>query len=173
MRMSFTGPRFQTSASVDQAIHDGVERVRTLPGVALASAACCVPLEGGFGLPFKIVGRPLEDGPFHGGGAWTTVSPGYFEVFTIPCFADERSPIWTRGRRRRSSSSTIDGEAIWKNADPLNEHLVIGRGGMPEFSAEPDRQIIGRPRSACRWSRTRPRRSARRAAPRRRSTIRG
>ena len=27
---------------------------------------------------------PARDGPFHGGGGWLTVSPGYFEVFKIP-----------------------------------------------------------------------------------------
>ena len=46
-----------------------------------------MPLEGGYGLPFRIVGRPLaadSQGPFHGGGGWMTVSPGYFEVFKIP-----------------------------------------------------------------------------------------
>ena len=31
----------------------------------------------------------------------------------------------------------------WKNGDPLNDRLTIGRGGMKEFAAEPDRQIIG------------------------------
>ena len=49
-----------------------------------ASATCCVPLQGGYGLPFTIIGRPLNDGPFHGGGSWMTVSPGYFDVFKIP-----------------------------------------------------------------------------------------
>src|SRR6185503_16013894 len=72
------------AASVEQTIRAGVERLRTIPSVDSASAACCVPLAGGYGLPFKIVGRPLDQGPFHGGGDWTTVSPGYFEVFKIP-----------------------------------------------------------------------------------------
>ena len=58
MRMSFTGPRYESSMAVDQAIHDGFDRLNRLPGVELASAACCLPLEGGFGLGFKIVGRP-------------------------------------------------------------------------------------------------------------------
>ena len=32
--------------------------------------------QGGYGLPFIIVGRPLQGpGPFHGGGGWMTVSP--------------------------------------------------------------------------------------------------
>jgi cell division protein FtsX len=31
----------------------------------------------------------------------------------------------------------------WKTGSPLNEHLTIGRGGMREFDAEPDRLVIG------------------------------
>jgi cell division protein FtsX len=31
----------------------------------------------------------------------------------------------------------------WKGDDPLKDHLAIGRGGMKEFAAEPDRQVIG------------------------------
>ncbi len=73
MRMSLTGPKFQKAAGVEQMVRDGVERLQALPGVEIASATCCVPLEGGYGLPFTIVGRPLQDGPFHGGGAWLTV----------------------------------------------------------------------------------------------------
>jgi predicted permease len=144
MRMSFTGPRFPTSASVDQAIHDGVERLRMLQGVVSASAACCVPLEGGFGLPFKIVGRPLEQGPFHGGGAWMTASPGYFEVFNIPVI---RGRTFTDLDNQAGQPVVIINEAMakqyWPNADPLSDRLVIGRGGMREFAGEPDRQIIG------------------------------
>ena len=83
MRMSLTGPRFLKSVGVDQMVRDGVERLRACPASRLASATCCVPLEGGYGLPFVIVGRPLQEGPFHGGGGWLTVSPGYFEVFKI------------------------------------------------------------------------------------------
>ena len=34
-----------------------------------ASATCCVPLQGGYGLGFQILGRPLPpDAPVHGGG---------------------------------------------------------------------------------------------------------
>jgi predicted permease len=144
MRMSFTGPRFQTAASVDQAINDGVTRLRTLPGVVLASASCCVPLEGGFGLGFKIVGRPLENGPFTGGGSWTTVSPGYFEVFKIPVI---RGRTFTDQDKAGAPPVVIINESMakefWKTGDPIGEHLVIGRGGMREFATEPDRQIIG------------------------------
>ena len=73
MRMSLTGQRFAKSAGIERLVQDGVARINALPGVTLASATCCVPLEGGYGLPFLVMGRPLTDGPFHGGGG---VVPG-------------------------------------------------------------------------------------------------
>jgi len=69
MRMSLAGQRFQTSATIEQLIKTGTERLRAIPGVLTASATCCIPLEGGYGLPFQVLGRPLTNGPFHGGGA--------------------------------------------------------------------------------------------------------
>ena len=68
MRMSLTEPQFAKSAGVDQLIRAGVERVRAVPGVEAVSTTCCVPLEGGYGLPFEIVGRPVEASANNGGG---------------------------------------------------------------------------------------------------------
>ena len=144
MRMSLTGPQFEKAEAVDQLIRNGVERLRALPGVVDASATCCVPLQGGYGLPFKVVGRPLEDGPFHGGGGWTTVSPRFFEVFKIPV---KRGRTFTDTDTRTSTPVVIINEAMakqyWPNGDPLSDRLVIGRGIMPAFADEPDRQVIG------------------------------
>ena len=84
MRMSLTGPKYLKSMGVAGTVHDGLERIRALPGVVAASATCCVPLQGGYGLPFNIVGKPPAQGPFTGNGGWSTVSPGFFEVFKIP-----------------------------------------------------------------------------------------
>ena len=124
-----------------------MEKLKSIPGVVEASATCCVPLQGGYGLPFRIIGRPLaadSQGPFHGGAGWMTISPGYFEVFKIPV---------TKGRtftERDVSNSTpvvIINEAMakqfWPKSDPLNDRIVIGKGVMREFAAETDRQIIG------------------------------
>jgi putative ABC transport system permease protein len=143
MRMSLTGPRFLQSKGVEQLVRNGVERLRAVPGVVHASATCCVPLEGGYGLPFRVVGRP-GDGPYHGGGTWKTVSSGYFEVFKIPV------------KRGRSFDERDDGGApavviineamareLWPDSDPLNDRILIGRGVMREFEEEPERQIIG------------------------------
>jgi predicted permease len=144
MRTSMTGAQYARAEDVETVVRNGVERVRALPGVVHASATCCVPLQNGYGLPFNIVGRPPGDEPFHGGGGWYTVSSGYFEVFNIPI---------KRGRTFRDSDDgrgmpvVIINEAMarqyWPQGDPLNDRLVIGRGGMKEFATEQERQIIG------------------------------
>jgi predicted permease len=143
MRMSLTGPRFETSEGVNQVARNATERLRAIPGVIEASATCCLPLEGGYGLPFRIVGRP-SDGPFHGGGGWMTVSPGYFEVFKIPV---KRGRTFSDRDDSHGPPVVIINESMakqfWPKSDPLNDRLVIGRGIMREFKDEPERQIIG------------------------------
>ncbi len=144
MRMSMSDARFMKSEAVEQAVRDGVERIKAIPGVLDASATCCVPLEGGYGLPFVIAGRPLKDGPFHGGGGWLTVSPGYFEVFSIPV---KRGRSFTDRDTGESPQVVIINESMarrfWPKGDPLKDRLVIGRGVMREFESERERQIIG------------------------------
>ncbi len=144
MRMSLTGPRFATSEGVEQVVRDGVARLNALPGVEKASATCCVPLQGGYGLPFVVVGRPLNDGPYHGGGGWVTLSPGYFDVFKIPI---KRGRDFNERDDSQGPPVVIINEAMarqfWPDGDPLNDRLIIGRGVMREFADEPERQIIG------------------------------
>jgi predicted permease len=144
MRMSLSGPRFQTAQAVEQVVRTGVERLLALPGVVAASATCCVPLENGYGLPFQIVGRPLTDGPFHGGGGWRTISPGYFDVFAIPV---KRGRAFNDRDDRNGPPVVLINEAMakqyWPKGDPLADRLVIGRGVMKEFADERDRQIVG------------------------------
>jgi putative ABC transport system permease protein len=145
MRMSLTGPRFQAAAGVAQLIREGTDRLNALPGVELASATCCIPLQGGYGLPFTIVGRPLQDGPYHGGGSWYTVSPGYFEVFKIPV---KRGRTFTIRDQGPGQQVVIINESMakkyWKDgADPLNDRIVVGKGVMREFESEQPRQIVG------------------------------
>jgi putative ABC transport system permease protein len=140
MRMSLTGERFQKTAGVEQIVRQGLDRVRALPGVETVSASCCVPLEGGYGLPFDIVGRPHND---QAGGGWLTVAPGYFEVFRIPV---------VRGRTFSDRDNAADAPVViinqtmakkyWQDSDPLNDQIVIGKLMGPDF-ADPPRQIVG------------------------------
>jgi predicted permease len=144
MRMSLKGRPYESAAAVDLLINNGVDRLKTMPGVEAASATCCVPLQGGYGLPFTIVGRPAADGPYHGGGQWTTASPGYFEVFRIPV---KRGRAFDRRDDAKAPPVVVINEAMarrfWPQGDPLNDRLVIGRGVMREFAAEGERQIVG------------------------------
>jgi predicted permease len=147
MRMSLKGAQYEKSEAVEQVVRNGVERLKAIPGVVEASATCCVPLQGGYGLPFRIVGRPLasdSQGPYHGGGGWSTVSPGYFEVFKIPV---KRGRTFNERDTAASTKVVIINEAMakqyWPDADPLADKLLIGQGVMREFAAETDRQIIG------------------------------
>ena len=142
MRMSLTGPQFAKPAGVTQLVHEGVRRIQALPGVEVAGSSCCVPLTGGFGLPFQIPGRP--EGPTSKGGAgWTMVSAGYFETFKIPL---------RRGRTYREQDDSgppvvIINEELakkfWPKGDPLSDRMIIGHGVGPAFKDEPPRQIIG------------------------------
>ena len=147
MRMSLKGAQYEKAEAVEQVVRNGVEHLRSIPGVVNASATCCVPLRGGYGLPFRIVGRPLaadSQGPFHGGGGWTTVSPGYFEVFKIPV---KRGRTFNERDASASTPVAIINEAMakqyWPDSDPLSDRLVIGKGVMREFESEGERQIVG------------------------------
>jgi len=145
MRMSMTGDRFGQTAAFSQVMRDGVERLRTIPGVATAAASCCVPLDGGYGLPFVIQGRALPPkSPFHGGGSWYTVSPDYFGVFKIPIV---RGRAFTDRDDGAGPGVAIINQAMakqyWPNGDPLVDRIAIGgRLVGPEFE-EPPRQIVG------------------------------
>jgi hypothetical protein len=142
MRMSLTGPQFEKPAGVTQLFLDGVRRIRALPGVEVAASTCCVPLEGGFGLPFQIPGRP--EGPTSNGGAgWTMVSAGYFETFKIPVLRGRTFTEQDDGGPPVVIINQKLAKQFWPKSDPLSDRIIIGRGVGPAFRGEPPRQIIG------------------------------
>jgi putative ABC transport system permease protein len=143
MQMSLTGSRFEKSSGVAQMVRTSVERLESMPGVLSAGTTCCMPLEGGFGLPFDVVGRPAGNGPHHGGGGWTSISPRYFDVFRIPIV---RGRYFSIRDDATSAPVVIINQAMakeyWPKSNPLNDRIVIGKGVGPEFE-EPPRQIVG------------------------------
>jgi putative ABC transport system permease protein len=143
LQMSLTGPRFEKTAGVAQVVKTGVERLEALPGVVAAGTTCCIPLEGGFGLPLIIVGRPLTNGPAHGGAGWETVSSRFFDIFKIPIL---RGRSFTVRDDAASAPVVIINQALarqfWPKGDPLRDRLIIGKGVGPEFD-DPPRQIVG------------------------------
>lgn len=143
MAMSVNGDRFQKTAGVAQIIRDGTERLKAVPGVTSAAAACCLPLEGGLGLPFDIVGRPKGNDPSTGGAGYFPVSWSYFDTFKVPMM---RGRNFTEHDDGSAPGVVIINEAMakefWPKADPLSDRLLIGAGMGPVF-AELPRQIIG------------------------------
>ena len=146
MRTSLTGPQFLTSDGVEQTARQALERIRAMPGVIQATAACCVPLQGGYGLPFNIIGR-INEGPFTGGGSIMISSSGYFETFEIPIL---RGRDFTDRDDANAPPVVIINQAMadehWTDgADPLADRLLIGggAGNMKELAEEPIRQVIG------------------------------
>jgi putative ABC transport system permease protein len=142
MSMSLTGARFARTSAVAQVIHDGAERVKVVPGVEAVSATCCVPLTGGLGLPFVIEGRPLANGPFHGGGGFNLIASNYFAVFKIPVL---RGRAFTDQDDGGAPKVAIINQAMarqyWPTGDPLSDRITIAKG-LPELG-DFTRQIVG------------------------------
>ena len=143
MAMSITADRFQKTAGVAQIVRDGTERLTGLPGVTSAAAACCLPLQGGFGMTFDIVGRPKGNDPYTGGAGILTVSWSYFDTFKVPVVHGRN---FTEHDDGSAPGVVIINEAMakeyWPQGDPLSDRLLIGVGAGPVF-VEPPRQIIG------------------------------
>jgi predicted permease len=143
LQMSLTGSRFEKTAGVAQLVRESVDRLESLPGIAAAGTTCCIPLEGGFGLPLIIVGRPLTKGPSHGGAGWTSVSARYFDVYRIPIL---RGRTFTVRDDAGSTPVVIINQALakqlWPKGDPLQDRIIIGKGVGPVFDEGP-RQIVG------------------------------
>jgi putative ABC transport system permease protein len=141
--MALNGPQFEKTAGVAQVVRNARERLNAVPGVVTAAATNSMPLVGGFGLPFIIVGKPLN-GPQTGGAGWMAVSAGYFDAFKIPLV---RGRDFTDNDTAGSQPVAIINEAMakefWKNGEnPVGQQIIIGKGVGPEFE-EPARLIVG------------------------------
>jgi predicted permease len=150
MRMSVSGTPFDRRAGIDALTRAGTVRVRAVPGVLQVSTTCCMPLETVWQLPFVVASRAgvglTRSGnlAFHGFGGWTFVSPGYFDAFRIPLL---KGRDFTVHDDASAPGVVIINEAMarrfWREGDPLNDQLIIGRGMRPEYDQDPVRQIIG------------------------------
>jgi putative ABC transport system permease protein len=144
MDTSLTGSHFDRTSAIDLMTRQALDRIHAIPGVEAAAATSYLPLQGGLGLGFIIEGRPLTNGPAHGGAAWNYVTARFFDVFRIPV-------VRGRGFTDRDDASAppvvVINQAFarkyWKkNEDPIGHRLIIGSGMGPDFT-QPPRDIIG------------------------------
>ncbi|MGA7684401.1 MAG: ABC transporter permease [Terriglobales bacterium] len=143
MSMSVSGDRFQKTAPVAQIIQEGTDRLHGVPGIIDAGVSNCLPMAGGFGMTFDVVGRPKGDSPFTGGAGFCSISYGYFNTLKISLL---RGRYFTKRDDAAAPGVAVVNEAMarqyWPKSDPLNERILIGAGAGPAFSEGP-RQVIG------------------------------
>ena len=143
MEMSMNGDRFSKTAAIAQLSRDGRQRLDRIPGVESSAFTCCLPVEGQFGLPFAIAGRPVDPAKGQPGAGWMQASPDYYKVFGIPVL---RGHEFTEADTGSSPGVVIINEALEKqyfpNENPIGQQILIGKGMGPPFE-EPGRQIVG------------------------------
>ena len=143
MEMSMNGDRFSKTAAIAQLSRDGRQRLDAIPGVESSAFTCCLPVEGQFGLPFAIAGRPVDPAKGQAGAGWMQASPDYYKVFRIPVL---RGREFTDADTGSSPGVVIINEALQKqyfpNENPIGQQIFIGKGMGPPFE-EPARQIVG------------------------------
>jgi putative ABC transport system permease protein len=142
MEMSLNGVRYQKTAGVAELSRDGRDRLSAIPGVEASAAAFWLPIDVGDGLPFQIVGQPVNKNCC--GSRWMSVSPGYLSLFKIPIL---------RGRDiTEEDAAATPGVALINQAlansffphqDPVGQHVLIGKALGPEFDTEAVREIVG------------------------------
>jgi hypothetical protein len=129
-----SGDRFQKTAPVAQVVRDGTDRVLAVPGVKDVGVSNCLPMAGGFGMVFDVVGRPKGNAPF----TWR-----YFNALKIPLL---RGRGFTQQDDGTAPGVVIINQAMarhyWPKGDPLNDRIQIGPGAGPAF-AEGPRQVVG------------------------------
>ena len=141
---SLGGSKYATTEAMDRLTREVVRRLEAVPGVVAAANVPFLPLEGGFGMGFDIVGRPLPPDQTNSGGAgWMYVSDAYFKVLEIPL---RRGRLFVERDTAASPSVVVVNEAFAKKyfptGDPLGQQIAIGKGMGPDFTEAP-REIVG------------------------------
>ena len=143
MSMSVSGDRFQTTAPVAQVIQAGTDRLHAVPEVIDAGVSNCLPMAGGFGMSFDVVGRPKGGDTSSGGAGFCSISYGYFSTLEIPLL---HGRFFTQHDDASAPGVVVINQALarhyWPNGDALKGRMVIGAGAGPAF-AEGPRQVIG------------------------------
>jgi predicted permease len=143
MEMSLTGERYEKTAGVAQLSRDGRERLNAIPGVEDSAFTCCLPIQGQFGLPFTIAGRPVDPAKEQPGAGWMSASPDYYKLFRIPVL---RGREFTNSDTGSAPGVMLINEALAKqyfpNQNPVGQQIYVAKGMGPPFE-EPARLIVG------------------------------
>ena len=113
----------------------GAQRLNAIPGVEDSAFTCCLPLEGGYGLPFNIIGRATDGkSPWNGGAGWMSAGPAISTVFHIPIL---QGRDFTEQDTGSAPGVVLINETMkkkfWPKDNPVGQQLLIGKGVGPQF----------------------------------------
>ena len=141
--MWFDGGRFEKSASVAQVVRDGVDALKSIPGVDAVATTSTLPLGPTYHETFTIEGRPVPTQGYHDYTSWRSISPEYFSALRIPLL---------RGRSfdERDTATSMPvvlinetlAKSFWPDSNPLGGFISIAKGEGPPLR-DPPRQIVG------------------------------
>jgi len=144
VRSSLSGTRYASTASVEQVIRAGRERLRSIPGVIEVGTGCCVPTRFSSNLPFDVIGREVPQGEVAGVADYAVAGPGYFATFRTPLL---RGRDFSDADTGGAPGAVIVNEAyasrFWPDGDALGQRIRIGAGRLNILGDEPDREIVG------------------------------
>jgi len=133
----------QTNAFYRQLL-DGIS---ALPGVSAASASTGMPLMGtGFGMPFQIVGKTVDDPSKRPGAGFNMVTPGYFQAFGIRM---EQGRSFTDQDLGNGVPVAVVNETFAKRyfpgSDPLTQRILVEQliPGVTKLGPPIEWQIVG------------------------------
>jgi putative ABC transport system permease protein len=133
-------PRYSTTPRMWDFERQVLERLDAIPGVDKAASATCLPLENGPDMPSSVLGRS-QSADFN--PSYRSVSPDYFRSLEIPIL---RGRSFTDSDTSDSTAVIMINDSvarqIFKDRDPLGEHIQLGVGLGAEY-ADPPRVIVG------------------------------
>jgi len=144
VRSSLSGARYASTASVEQVVRAGRERLLSIPGVVEVGTGCCVPTRFSSNLPFDVVGRDVPQEEVAGGADYAVAGPGYFAAFRTPLL---RGRDFSAADTGGAPGAVIVNEAyasrFWPGGDALGQRIRIGAGRLSILGDEPEREIVG------------------------------
>jgi putative ABC transport system permease protein len=124
-----------------------LDKLYALPGVSQAHVATGTPLsQGGFGLPFDIVGQPHRD-PASGDFAYFQMAtPDYFKTFGIKLLQGRLfTPSDNESSRRVAVINEYFAHRYLSGADPIGKRVLVPQltPGVPRPGPPQEWEIIG------------------------------
>jgi len=124
-----------------------LERIESLPGIRSASASTGMPVRGtSFGMPFSIVGKPVEDPSRRPGAGFNMVSPGYFLTFGIQVLRGRGFSDTDRlGTQAVALVNETFARRYFADVDPLTRRITVEQliPGVTRLGPPIEWQIVG------------------------------